>query len=431
MTASANNSDSVTDSPELPCARRGNQWLTKQDLEAHLAAVVRLENVGVLLGAGASVGDNLGGKTMASLWGHFTSKFPASATWLQSENFVSGGAIVNVENLTDTLEIARLEWERVNRSQDLSNLRSARADVLRSVVRAAVLQPLWWKSPSAVDLNCVELTSQRRLLQKLTAARQPGQPSPWVFTTNYDLAVEWAAETIGLKVTNGFDGLHRRVFLPHNFDLGYRNMLARGEARFGTYGIYLAKLHGSLAWQTAEDGTVEERSTGYLWPGIRGFLTGKVDEIPGYIVYPSAAKYLQTVGFVLGELFRRFTEFLARPQSCLITSGYSFSDDHLNRILASALQNPTLQLIVYAPEATRDGSDLRLEKTSEWVQRIAAIESPQVTIVGGGSDAHLSSLVDHLPDPTIYDEQAARIREMIRQYRDWRNPSTPEAGSAS
>lgn len=431
MTESAKNSDAVSDSGELPCARRGNQWLTRQDLEAHLAAVVRLEHVGVLLGAGASVGGSLGGKTMASLWDHFTSKFPTSAAWLQSENFVSGGAIVNVEDLTDTLEIARLEWERVSRNQDLLELNSARADVLRSVVHAAVLQPRWWKSPSAVDLDCVELTTHRQLLQKLTSARQPGQPSPWVFTTNFDLAVEWAAETIGLKVTNGFDGLHRRVFSPHNFDLGYRNMLARGEARFGTYGIYLAKLHGSLAWQTAADGTVEERSSGYLWTKIRKFLTGKVDEIPGYIVYPSTAKYLQTVGFVLGELFRRFTEFLARPQSCLITSGYSFSDEHLNRILASALQNPTLQLVVYAPEATRDGTDLRLENTSEWVKRIAAIESPQVTIVGGGSEAHLSALVDDLPDPAIYDEQAARIREMIKHYREWSNSSTPEAGSAS
>lgn len=431
MTESANNSDTVSESGESFCARRGNQWLTKQDLEAHLAAVVRLEHVGVLLGAGASVGGDLGGKTMASLWDDFTSKFPTSATWLQSENFVSGGASVNVEALTDALEIARLEWKRLNRSQDLLELNSARADVLRSVVRAAVLQPRWWKSPSAVGLDCVELTSHRRLLQKLTSARQPGQPSPWVFTTNYDLAVEWAAEAIGLKVTNGFDGLHRRVFSPHNFDLGYRNMLARGEARFGTYGIHLAKLHGSLAWQTAEDGTVEERSSGYLWPMFRKFLTGKVDEIPGCIVYPSAAKYLQTVGFVLGELFRRFTEFLATPQSCLITSGYSFSDEHLNRVLASALQNPTLQLVVYVPEATRIGSDLKLKNTSEWVQRIAAIESPQVTIVGGGSEAHLSALVDQLPDSTIFDEQAARIREMIRQYRDWRNTSAPETGSAS
>ena len=430
MTTAANQPAPLTGTNESICARRGASWLQKDDLEAHLAAVVRLENVGILLGAGASVG-SLGGMTMTALWEDFNSNFPESADWLWENDFISEVTNVNVEKLTDTLEIASREWERQNLTQELLDLKSAQADVLRSVVRAAVLQEQWWKSPPKADLSTDELVNHRQLLRKLTSARQPGQPSPWVFTTNYDLAVEWAAETIGLKVTNGFDGLHRRVFSPHNFDLDYRNMLARGEARFGTYGIYLAKLHGSLAWRTAKDGTVEEHSTRYLWPRIRKFLEGNLDELSGYIVYPSTAKYLQTAGFVMGELFRRFSEFLARPQSCLITNGYSFSDEHLNRILVSALQNPTLQLIVYAPDAKRVGTELDLEKTSQWIRRIVGLESPQVTIVGGGSDAYLSALVDHLPDPAIYDEQAARIREMINQYRYWSKPPKAGDGGAS
>lgn len=425
MTPSPANNPPNASTTKTICARRGNQWLTQDDLEAHLAAVVRLENVGILLGAGASVGA-LGGMTMADLWADFTSRFQASAAWLRREGFISVGEQVNVENVTDALEITRLEWERVNRPRKLQEVRRARANVLRSIVRASLLQQPWWEEPFKVDIGCKELASHRQLLQKLTAARQPGQPSPWVFTTNYDLAVEWAAETMGLKVTNGFDGLHHRVFSPHNFDLGYRNMLARGEARFGTYSIYFAKLHGSLTWQTAKDGTVEECSTAYLWPKISKFLDEKTHDAPGQFVYPSAAKYLQTVGFLFGELFRRFTEFLARPQSCLITSGYSFSDEHLNRILVSALQNPTLQLVVYIPSAKCDGQDLDLGNCSEWVRRVAALESPQVTIVGGSSDAYFSSLVKHLPDPAIYDEQAARIREMIKEYRE--NRCRPTSG---
>ena len=250
MTPSPVNNLSTSAATESICARRGNQWLTKDDLEAHLAAVVRLENVGILLGAGASAGA-LGGVTMADLWTDFTKCFQSSTAWLRREGFISAGENVNVEKITDALEITRLEWKRVNRPRKLQELKRAHADVLRSVVRGSLLQQPWWEEPSMVDIKCEELASHRQLLQKLTAARQPGQPSPWVFTTNYDLAVEWAAETMGLKVTNGFDGLHRRVFSPHNFDLGYRNMLARGEARFGTYSIYIAKLHGSLTWQTA------------------------------------------------------------------------------------------------------------------------------------------------------------------------------------
>lgn len=399
-----------------PCIRRGNQWLNSDELQAHLAAIIRLENVGVLLGSGASVGA-LGGKTMAQLWTHFLNTYPESAEWLQHESFINGVDKVNVEELTDSLEITRLEWKRTRRPNKLRDLEKVRADVQRSVIHASLLQRQLWESPTMVDTTTHELQNHRKLVQKLISARQPGQTSPWMFTTNYDLAIEWAAESVGLKITNGFDGLHRRGFSPHNFDLGYRNTLARGEARFGTYSIYLAKLHGSLSWRTTSDGNAEECSTGLLWPEIESFLDGRTHQGPSQLVYPSAAKYLQTVGFVLGELFRRFTEFLSRPQSSLITSGYSFSDEHLNRILLTALQNPTLQLVVYIPEVTRTGNALDTTSCSSWLKRIVSLESPQVTIVGGGGDAYFDRMVEHLPDPAIYDEQAMEIREMIRRLR--------------
>ena len=229
------------------CVRRGGRWLCTEELRAHLAAILRLENVGVLLGAGTSTG-TLGGMTMKKLWKGFRKRYSERKKWLKKNRFISNTTEVNIENLLDALEIARLEWKRSDQTQELQYLKQARADVLRTVISAAILQPTWWENPSAIETEPKKLAKHRQLLHKLTASRQPGQPSPWVFTTNYDLAVEWAAEMIGLKVNNGFDGLHRRTFSPHNFDLSYRNTLARGEARFGTYGIYLAKLHGSLTW---------------------------------------------------------------------------------------------------------------------------------------------------------------------------------------
>ena len=84
MTPSPVNNLPTSAATESICARRGNQWLTKDDLEAHLAAVVRLENVGILLGAGASA-EALGGVTMADLWTDFTKCYQASAAWLRYE----------------------------------------------------------------------------------------------------------------------------------------------------------------------------------------------------------------------------------------------------------------------------------------------------------------------------------------------------------
>ena len=406
---------------ETPCVLRGGQTLSADELQAHLAALVRLENVGVLLGAGAS--KVLGGQTMDEVWEAFSKAYAGSRKWLEDQMFLTNGERVNIEELIDAIEISRLECQRTVDSEYLSELEPARADVMRSVIRAAILQHEWWNNPCAIEHEPSKLASHRQLLHKLSAARQPGQPSPWVFTTNYDLAVEWAAESIRLKVINGFDGLHRRIFASHNFDLGYRNILARGEARFGTYGIYLAKLHGSLTWHPDSDDTVTEHSTRYLRTNIRNFLKGITNDIPRCIVNPGASKYMHTVGFVLGELFRRFTEFLAKPQTCLIINGYSFSDKHLNRVLESGLQNPTLQLVVCIPELRCSSDGFDFGNCRPWCKRFETLASPRVTIIGGGSAAYFNELVDKLPDPVIFDEQSERMREMLRKYREFKNPS--------
>ena len=412
------------------CARRGSHWLSSDELEAHLAAALRLENIGVFLGAGSSL-KPLGGRTVPQLWNEFQNENASSVDWLRAESFLSPGGRVDLEQLLDALEVTRLEWKRVRRPRKLARLTQVRAQLLRTVVQGSLLKPEWWHSPDTLNADAEPLANHRGLLQKLTAARQPGQPSPWLFTSNYDLAIEWASETLGLKVTNGFDGLHRRVFSPHNFHLGYRNTLARGEARFGTYNVYLAKLHGSLTWQVARDGTVEELPGHALWPRIDSFLSEDSDELDSHIVYPSIAKYVSTVGFVLGELLRRFTEFMARPQTCLIVSGYSFSDEHLNMALATALQNPTLQLILYCPKAKQVDEALVLDGCSSWIHRVAGLASPQVTIVGGGPAAHFGAMVGHLPDPAVYDEQAAQIRAMIKEYSEFSKTKEPNGGRSS
>lgn len=388
-------------------------------MQAHLAACVRLENVGVLLGAGASV-DQLGGKTMFQLWRDFEQEHKASLNWLIDEEFVRPGEAPDVEKLSDDLEIAIAELIRQGRMRRVRRLQTVRADIQRAVIRASLLQQDWWERPEQVaEPNSPALGAHRQLLHRLVASRQPGQPSPWIFTTNYDLAIEWAAESIGLKVTNGFDGLHHRTFAPHNFDLAYRNAAARGEARFGPYNIYLAKLHGSLTWRNTRAGEYREIPSELAWISMKSFLESQDSAaFDSPMVFPSAAKYLSTVGFVLGELLRRCTDYLSRPHTLLITNGYSFSDEHLNRVLATALQNPTLQLVICASKVMRIGDHVDSTGCSRWIRTIVELESPQVTVVGGGSNAYLKALVSRLPEPVVFDEQAARIREALQRLRD-------------
>lgn len=257
-----------------------------------------------------------------------------------------------------------------------------------------------------------ELAPHRAILQKLTSARQPGQAAPWVFTTNYDLAIEWAAESVDLQVIDGFLGVHCRRFSPHSFDLGFRNVQAKGEARFGVYNIYLAKLHGSLTWKEV-DHQVVEVSAAEAWRELQAFISGSTETLK-YLVLPRAAKYLQTVGYVMGELFRRFAEFMARPQTALIVSGYGFGDEHINRLIRSALLNPTLQVVIYLPEFQGDPAAASVPET---VRRLLALQNPRLTIVGGGERAFTSALAADLPDPTIYDQDLAELQRKLMPQR--------------
>jgi hypothetical protein len=393
----------------------------KIELQAHLASLMRLENVGLLLGAGASV--SAGGKTMAGLWADFLAVAPHPARWMVEKNFLpanaleaNNGLIPNVEELADQLEIALAEWRR-QALPETADLEAMRAELQRAVIRAALLQSEWWTNLAGAEENSEPLQYHRAILQKLVAARQPGQAAPWVFTTNYDLAIEWAAESIDLQVTNGFLGTHSRRFSPQSFDIGFRNIQARGEARFGVYNIYLAKLHGSLSWRE-DEGQVYEIPAQLAGQEINEFLDEDITEL-GLMVMPSAAKYMKTVGFVLGELFRRFAEFLSKAQTTLIICGYSFGDEHINRLLRSALLNPTLQLVIYSPEFQ---GDITAQNIPPSLRKILSLQNPRVTVIGGGAEAYLDKLASHLPDPLLYDDEMRTLVKALRDESENNNP---------
>nr|WP_284392477.1 SIR2 family protein [Algimonas ampicilliniresistens] len=265
-------------------------------------------------------------------------------------------------------------------------------------------------------------------MTRLVHTRQPGQPAPWVFTTNYDMAIELAAENASLNVRDGFRGFHNRVFSPSSFDLGLRNTESRGEAQFGTYEIYLAKLHGSLSWEQTASGDVRAFQIDARCGDIFDFVDGNTATSPSSLIFPSSAKFVDTVGFVYGEMIRRFTHFLSRPNVTLLISGYGFGDFHLNRVLLSALNNPTLQLVVYLPEINgfeANGDPTNLADLRPGLVKFLNLKLPQVAILGGGAAAYFSEMTSHLPDPTILDDPAERSRQIAKALAQELNPTTP------
>ena len=416
MTTPAPGTATSPTNPEFPLVIRGGIEIdtprddTRKDIMALLALGLRLENVGMFLGAGAS--REAGGKVMTQIWASLQSTAPKTIDWLNQEGILAANADpkspVNVENLASKLDL-RIEVYRDTKDEKLADALAHCAALQREIGFSAVLDSELWKSkPDATNLGFSKLKNHSSLLARLLGSRQPGQNAPWIFTSNYDLAIEWAAENLGIHLVNGFSGTHLRRFDPSCFDLGLMNLQARGEARFGVYNLFLAKLHGSLSWRQQGDDLLERPSRD-AWPEIEEFLRGKKEICPATLILPNTAKYVDTTGFVYGEMLRRFSEFMSRRSTLLIVCGYGFGDHHVNRLLLSGLRNPTLQMIIYLPELTSVS-----EMPNPVVASLNDLKTKQVILVGGGMNASFANLVDDLPDPGHLDASAEEARKLAQ-----------------
>ena len=153
-----------------------------------------------------------------------------------------------------------------------------------------------------------------------------------LFTTNYDRIVEHGCDLAGLHAVDRFVGALSPVFraLRLSVDLHYNPPGIRGEPRFLEGVVRLTKLHGSLDWRWAE---------GEL--GRLALPFGASADHPGIpkepyesvMIYPNPAKDVETLDYPYAELFRDFAASICRPNSSLVTYGYGFGDDHINRVI--------------------------------------------------------------------------------------------------
>ncbi len=387
-------------------ALRGSTALSRIDLQGHLASLFELPNLGVLLGAGAS--KCAGCKTMDELTLSFEER-TRTDTELASDCEALKAQGINFDNLETTWSTLALVQE-LSRSAGglLDEAHRRQAERCSRALLAVLLEG------TIIDPDGATLDTHRALLRKLVLSRQPGQPAPWVFTSNYDLAVELAAEKEGIAIINGFSGLHERTFNPSVFDLGWYSTAARGEARFGNTYCYVGKLHGSYSWKNS-DGSITETSWSEAQHSVTAFMRdpGNAEQPDCLLCPPSTAKYVDTIGFVQGELFRRLAEFVERTNTTLIVSGYSFSDRHLDRLIVGGLQNPTFHLVVCMFGHSIENGSLSPALEGS-LGALARSRHPNVTwICDPVSD--FRQLVELFPDPALLDEESRRTRMQVRE----------------
>jgi len=230
-----------------------------------------------------------------------------------------------------------------------------------------------------------------------------------VFTTNYDRFIEAGADAAGLHLIDRFVGSLAPVFRSSRLevDMHYNPPGIRGEPRYLEGVARFTKLHGSLDWLSTE-GQIRKIGLPFGSENIAPYLNApglSSGEALNLMIYPNAAKDRETAAYPYVELFRDFAASVCRPNSSLITFGYSFGDEHINRVIEDMLTIPSSHLVVIA-----NGDPLgRVMQTYEKLGRYA-----QITLLIGPHLGDLRTLVDnYMPKPAI-DRTTFKMAELLK-----------------
>lgn len=229
-----------------------------------------------------------------------------------------------------------------------------------------------------------------------------------VFTTNYDRLIEAGAEVAGIHLVDRFVGTLAPVFRSSrlNIDMHYNPPGIRGEPRYLEGVVRFSKLHGSIDWIYVDHvirriGIPFGADSADPYFKAEGVLNASVGDL---MIYPNSAKDRETAAYPYVELFRDFAAAVCRPNTTLITYGYSFSDEHINRVIEDMLTIPSTHLVIISYDDPMD----RIMNTYNKVARPA-----QITLLIGDHLGKLNNLVDHyLPKPAI-DRTTLRMAELL------------------
>ena len=393
-----------------------------EDIRVRVGTLLKTETVSLLLGAGASV--ECGGQLIGSVplqverilsdQGISGTQPPRLRQWLKTlylaVRYAGGGedtpiAREGILARRDELKDDKVQPLGVNFEAVLATLYRWRAALLTTgdrlridgalpvEVRGSDLDECIQRATEALACAC-DLPTEDRLdglktysvLVRKLLTRPLNLKRVNVFTLNYDTLVEQAADASGVVLLDGFVGTQSRVFRPESYeqDLYFPGETTEGRVHRFDRVLHLYKLHGSITWMAGEP-TLENPY------GVKStaFKPGQTQPL---LIYPTPAKYGETLGLPYSELFRRFADTIVQPQSVLFVIGYGFGDEHVNTIIRQALAVPSFTLVIVDPLPQ-----------SEFVRKLREQEDRRVWIVKGPRLGILTGFV-HCVLPDLQDE---------------------------
>ena len=389
-----------TDSEPDPAERR-------PEVEPWLSAVLQSEHLSLLVGNGLPT-------AVAGIAGISSSSMAAVDFGLPEADRVNAYAESSADamgrgapNIEDQLRAA-LQLTGGLEVLNASNVGSWRGEIARVLRDLAntVLQTErnLWSSLGVEDDQALD--AARCLVSFLLtfASRAASRERLHLFGLNYDRLLELGCDLAGVRSLDRFVGALSPVFRASRLDvdLHYNPPGIRGEPRYLEGVIRLTKLHGSLDWRA--DAQVLRRIA--LPFGAAEDHPGLPDDpYASLMIYPNPAKDRETLDYPYAELFRDFSAALCRPNCALVTYGYGFGDDHINRVIRDMLSIPSTHLVAIS----YDDEGGRLQAFTEQSGREA-----QVSLLIGPHFGDLKTLIEHyLPKPAL-DRVTLRMSDLLR-----------------
>jgi hypothetical protein len=179
------------------------------------------------------------------------------------------------------------------------------------------------------------------------------KPIVKIFTINYDTLFE---DALALGCFSYWDGFSGGAVAYRSYHFGDQEP----ESGFRSHVI---KLHGSIDWYLGDDDRVWRVRDGDLYPSTSSRV----------LIYPQATKYLATQRDPFAAQFDLFRRTLsAGVENVLAICGYSFGDEHINKEIELALQQPGNKTTILA--FSKDlNAVLQRWRESSWGKRQYAI----------------------------------------------------------
>lgn len=340
-----------------------------QTLRKLIAEILQIENLSFFIGAGCSSNIVNGQETGIPIMSGLHQKF-----FNENQNFSVNGISLkdkfdnNLEKLMEfLLAVNIVNNEFIKEKKAIDNQITEKISLIKKFLLQQVKQGL--KSDNVKNLY-------KTFYFKISQRNRKNPIN--IYTTNYDLFNEMALDELGFPYNNGFIGTYKRKFSPKAYNYIYVENMNLNKSYWERVPTFynIIKLHGSISWIKNEEEIIE-----------RDYENIKEDAL---MIYPTPMKDRTTLMVPYSDMFRIMENQLAKKNSTLLVMGYSFSDEHINRIILNALAVSSFNLVILG--------------NSDNIIKLQKLKDNRITIIYSADKIHYFENIVNKVLPNMYPD---------------------------